>query len=93
MATRPRVGRGAADALALARSAVLPQKTSAWVGAATLLLAHIDVASGRLAQAQARAVEADREFSDTLAPTHPWRAEARALATPPVGHGEPSQGH
>jgi tRNA A-37 threonylcarbamoyl transferase component Bud32/tetratricopeptide (TPR) repeat protein len=76
----------ATEALALGQSATLPGKTSAWVGAATLLLGQIDAASGRPAPAQARALEAERDFSDTLSTTHPLRVAAQALAAGAPGN-------
>jgi eukaryotic-like serine/threonine-protein kinase len=82
-------GRVADESLALARLAVLPGQTSAWVGEATLLQARVKQATGQLQMVQALASEAEREFSDTLSPTHPLRLEARALA---FGAGQPSKG-
>ncbi len=72
--------RSANGALALARLAVLPGQTSAWVGEATLLRAHVEQAAGHPEQVPALASEAEKEFSDNLSPTHPLRLEARALA-------------
>jgi hypothetical protein len=72
--------RLAVDSLALARRAVLPGKTSAWVGEAELLLAGIDQVTGRAEQAQAEAADAVNEFRDTLPAAHPLRLEASPLA-------------
>jgi eukaryotic-like serine/threonine-protein kinase len=72
--------RLANESLALARLAVLPGQTSAWVGEATLLQARVERASGHPEQARALASEAEKEFSDNLAPSHPMRLEAQALA-------------
>jgi hypothetical protein len=68
------------DSLVLAKLAVLPGQTSAWVGQATLLRALVQRATAHPQQARALAREAEKELSDTLSPTHPLRLEARALA-------------
>ncbi|MGO8968856.1 MAG: protein kinase domain-containing protein [Myxococcaceae bacterium] len=80
--------QAANDALALARLAVLPGQTSAWVGEATLLRARVARAAGHPEQGRALASEAEKQFSDNLSPTHPLRLEAQALA---VEAGPPSQ--
>jgi serine/threonine-protein kinase len=74
-------GGYAARALALARSAVLPGKTSAWVGAAELLEARVELAGGRAEEARRLASEASAEFADTLPSVHPLVLEAAAIAS------------
>jgi serine/threonine-protein kinase len=81
-------GGYASRSLALARSAVLPGKTSAWVGAAELLQARVELASGRSDQGWTLARDAEHELADTLSPTHPFRLEATALAQ---GLGPPAR--
>jgi tRNA A-37 threonylcarbamoyl transferase component Bud32 len=79
-----------ADQLAaLAKLAVLPGQTSAWVGQATLLQALVQGASGHPEQARALAAEAEKQFSDTLSLRHPLRLQAQALA---LGGGKTSTG-
>lgn len=70
----------AQESLALARVSALPGQTSAWAGEASLLQARVERAEGHLEQARALASEAEKQFSDTLAPTHPLRLEAQVLA-------------
>lgn len=82
--------RWATESLALARLAVLPGKTSAWVGEATLMRARIERATGHQEPARALASEAEKEFSDTLSPTHPLSLEAHALVVNP---DQPSAAH
>jgi tRNA A-37 threonylcarbamoyl transferase component Bud32 len=72
--------RSANESLALARLAVLPAQTSAWVGEATLLRARIEGAAGHPEEVRALAGEAEKQFSGNLTPTHPLRLEAQALA-------------
>ncbi|MGO9829738.1 MAG: protein kinase domain-containing protein [Myxococcaceae bacterium] len=80
--------RVADESLALARLAVLPGQTSAWVGEATLLRARIERAAGHAEAVHSLASEAERQFSDNLGPTHPLRLEAQALA---LETGQPSR--
>lgn len=80
--------RFADESLALARLAVLPGQTSAWVGKATLLRARVERAAGHPEQVRALASEAEREFSDNLSSTHPLRLAARALV---LEAGQPSK--
>jgi eukaryotic-like serine/threonine-protein kinase len=80
--------RFANESLVLARLAVLPGQTSAWVGEATLLRARIERAAGHPEQVRALASESEKEFSDNLSPTHPLRLEAQALA---LEAGQPSK--
>jgi eukaryotic-like serine/threonine-protein kinase len=73
--------RWANESLALAQLAVLPGKTSAWVGEATLMRARVEQAAGHAEQARASASEAEKQMSDNLGPKHPQRLEAQALAS------------
>ena len=83
-------GRYASGAMALAHSAVLPGKTSAWVGAAELLQARVDLAAGRSEEGRRLARDAEQQFADNLSPTHPLRLEAAGLAS---GAGQPTDSH
>jgi serine/threonine-protein kinase len=71
--------RSASETLDLARLAVLPGKTSAWVGAAKLLQAKIALSTGQLDEAHRLARDAEQELVDNLSPAHPLRVEAAAL--------------
>jgi hypothetical protein len=65
----------ASQALSLAQSQRLPGQSSAWIGAAQLLLARIDHAAGGAEMAAALA-DARKQLQDTVDPDQPWRVES-----------------
>jgi hypothetical protein len=70
----------ASDALALAQSQRPGTQDSAWIGAARLLQARIDLATGEATEARAAFTEARRQMQDTVEPQQPWRVEAERAA-------------
>ena len=65
----------ATQALSLAQSQRLPGQSSAWIGAAQLLLARIDHAAGAAEMVTALA-DARKQLQETVDPDQPWRVEA-----------------
>jgi len=65
--------------LSLAQSQRLPGQSSAWIGAAQLLLARIDHAAGGADVATALA-DARKQLQETVDPEQPWRLEADRIA-------------
>lgn len=60
-------------ALKLAAAKVIEGQSSAWVGAAELLLAQTALAENDRPSARSHSARAAEQFADTLAPDHRWR--------------------
>jgi len=70
----------ASKAMKLATANVIDGQSSAWVGAAHLLLARVALANGEAAEVRRHLTLADEQFADTLHPGHRWRNAVESLS-------------